>query len=95
MGVLYNTYTISGLLKSYPFTVSSSNADQSITVPYSSEDYILVGLRVLNGGSYINLMCFRDNYITGFYFQDTTVHLVRKSSAYWAGNPATLYFLKI
>lgn len=95
MGVLYNTYTISGLLKTYPFTVSSSNADQSITVPYSSEDYILVGLTVLNGSSYINLMCYRNDYITGFYFQETTVHFVRKSANYWAGNSATLYFLKI
>jgi len=95
MGVLYNTYTISGLLKSYPFTVSSSNADQSIPVPYSSDSYVLVGLTVLNSDSYINLLCYRNDYITSLYFQGTTVTFVRKSANYWANNSATLYFLPI
>jgi len=95
IGITSGTISVSGLLKTHPFTVSSSNNDQSITVPYSSDSYVLFGLTVLNNNSYINLLCFRNDYITSLYFQDTTVHFVRKSATYWANNSATLYFLKI
>lgn len=95
IGISNGEISVSGLLKTATFTVSSSVTDQSITVPYSSEDYILLGLTVLNNGVYINLMCYRNDYITGFYFQGTTVHLVRKSASYWAGNSAILYFMKV
>lgn len=95
IGISNGVISVSGLLKTHPFTVSSSVTDQSITVPYSSAEYILLGLTILDKGSYVNLMCYRNDYITGFYFQGTTVHFVRKSANYWAGNSATLYFLKI
>lgn len=95
IGISNGVISVSGLIKTATFTVSSTEASQSITVPYPAPDYILVGITLTNATQSVNLWTFRTDYITGFYMENNVVYFIRKGSNYWAGYTGTLYFLKV